>query len=85
MNNPQARQTQNENKVIDRVKKKVKNEWDRLQHEAQGLEKVFQPLLVKFTSNKLLSIISILKWSVGFIPRSAFSQIEKDDDLVENI
>jgi hypothetical protein len=33
----------------------------------------------------LISIIDILKWGVGFIPCSVFSQIEKDDDLAKNI
>jgi len=66
-------------------KKEAKNEWDQFQLEAQGLEQVRQPLLVKFTSNKLLGIINIPKWNVGFIPCNVFSQIEKDDDLVENI
>jgi hypothetical protein len=67
------------------MKKKTKNEWDRFQLEAQGFEQVHQPLLVKFTTNKLLRIIYIPKWNVGFIFYNVFSQIEKDDDLVENI
>jgi hypothetical protein len=85
LNNPQAWQTWNEKKAIDRTKKKAKVEWDQLQLEVQGLEKVRQPLLVKFTFNKLLGTINIPNWGVGFILRNVFSQIEKDDDLVENI
>jgi hypothetical protein len=39
----------------------------------------------KSTFDKLLHIIGILRWGVGFIPHNAFSRIEKDDDLVETI
>jgi len=85
LNNSQAQQTWNEKKVIDQAKKKAKVIWDWLQLEAQGLEKVYQPLLVRFASNKLLSIINIPKQGVGFILRSAFSRIEKDDDLANII
>jgi hypothetical protein len=41
--------------------------------------------LSNFTFDKLLGVINIPKWGVGFIPHNAFSRIEKDDDLVEII
>jgi len=85
LNNSQAKQTRNDKKAVIWTKKKTKAEWDRLQLEAQGLEEVRQPLLVRFASDKLLSIINIPKWGVGFIPCSAFSRIEKDDDLADII
>jgi hypothetical protein len=66
-------------------KKKVEIEWDWLQLEAQGLEEVHWPLLVRFIFDKLLGIINIPKCGVGFILRSAFSRIEKDDDLAKII
>jgi hypothetical protein len=58
--------------LIER-RKKLKVEWDRFQLEIQGLEEVHQPLLVKFTFDKLLNVINIPKWGVGFILRNAFS------------
>jgi hypothetical protein len=38
LSNPHARQKQNENKALDRMKKKAKLEWDELQAEAQQME-----------------------------------------------
>jgi hypothetical protein len=35
LNNPHAKQKQNEKKAIDKVKKKAKLEWDELQAQAQ--------------------------------------------------
>ncbi len=37
---------------------------------------------MKLTYNRLLNLIGILGWGVGFIPPNAFSWIEKDGDLV---
>ncbi len=39
--------------------------------------------LIQLAFNKLLNFIRILAWGVRFITCSVFSQIEKDDDLVE--
>jgi hypothetical protein len=44
-----------------------------------NLLEVDQPL------TKLLHIIDIPIWGLGFIPCNVFSQIENDDDLVEII
>jgi hypothetical protein len=33
----------------------------------------------------MLGIIGILAWGVGFIPQSAWTSLEKDDNLVEAI
>jgi hypothetical protein len=38
LSNPHVRQKQNENKTLDRMKKKAKLEWDELQAEAQQME-----------------------------------------------
>jgi iron only hydrogenase large subunit-like protein len=76
LNNPQARQTQNEKKAIDQAKKKVKAKWDRLQLEAQGFEEVHQHLLVKFAFDKLLNVINILKWGVGFVLIMPFHELK---------
>jgi len=46
---------------------------------------VWQLLLMRFISCKLIGIIDILMWGVGFIPRNVFSWIEKDDDLAKTI
>jgi hypothetical protein len=40
LSNPHARQKQNEKKVLDRVKKKAKLEWDELQAQTQQMEQV---------------------------------------------
>ncbi len=37
---------------------------------------------MKVTSNRLLNLIGILGWGVGFIPPNAFSWIKKDGDIV---
>ncbi len=42
-------------------------------------------LLIWLAFNKLLKFICILAWGVRFIPCNVFTQIEKDDDLVEII
>jgi hypothetical protein len=85
LNNPHARQKHNEKKVIDRVKKKAKLEWDELQAQAQQMEQVMWPLLVCLASKILLGIIGIPTWGVGFIPQSAWACLEKDENLVETI
>jgi hypothetical protein len=41
--------------------------------------------LVRLAFNKLLHIIGIPMWGVGFIPHNTFSRIEKDNDLVKII
>jgi hypothetical protein len=66
------------------VKKKVELEWDELQDQAQQMPQVKRPFLVRLTS-KMLSIIGILAWGVGFIPQSAWVCLEKDENLVEVI
>jgi hypothetical protein len=33
----------------------------------------------------MLGIIGIFTWGVGFIPQSAWAQLEKDDNFVEAI
>jgi hypothetical protein len=38
LNNPHARQNQNEKKVLHNVKKKAELEWDELQTQAQQME-----------------------------------------------
>jgi hypothetical protein len=85
LSNPHARQKWNENKIINRIKKKPKLEWDELQAQAQQMEQVKQPLLVHLTSKILLGIIGILAWKVGFIPQNAWACLEKDENLVETI
>jgi hypothetical protein len=67
------------------VKKKVELEWDELQAQAQHMEQVKQPLLVRLTSEILLGIIGIPTWGLGFIPQSAWARLEKDENLVETI
>ncbi len=62
-----------------------KTKWDQLHIMPQCLEKIWQPLLVRLTSNRLLNLIGILGWGVGFIPPNAFSWIKKDGDLVGTI
>jgi hypothetical protein len=84
LSNPHVRQKQNEKKAFDRVKKKVKLEWDELQDQAQQMRQIKWPLLVCLTS-KMLSIIGIPAWGVGFIPQSAWVHLEKDKNLVETI
>jgi hypothetical protein len=85
LNNSHARQKQNKKKALDRMKKKVELEWDELQTQAQQMEQVKQPLLVRLTSKMLLSIIGISTWGVGFIPHSAWAHLDKDEILVETI
>ncbi len=46
LSNSHARQKQNEKKVVDKVKKKAKLEWDEFQAQAQQMDQVKQPLLV---------------------------------------
>jgi hypothetical protein len=43
------------------------------------------PLLVRLASEILLGIIGIPAWGVGFIPKSAWVRLEKDENLVEKI
>jgi hypothetical protein len=85
LNNPHARQRRNEKKVFYRVKKKAKLEWDEFQAQAQQMEQVKRPLLVRLASEILLGIIGILARGVGFIPQSAWARLEKDENLVETI
>ncbi len=49
------------------------------------LQEVQQSLLIRLSFDKLLHILDIPLWRVGFIPCNIFSQIEKDDDLVKTI
>ncbi len=53
------------------MKKKAKLKWDELQAQAQQMERVKQPLLVRLASKILLGIIGILAWGVVFIPQNA--------------
>jgi hypothetical protein len=53
------------------MKKKVKLEWDKLKTQVQQMEHVRWPLLVHLAF-KMLGIIGILAWGVGFIPQSAW-------------
>jgi hypothetical protein len=85
LNNLHARQKWNEKKALDRVKKKTKLEWDELQAQAQQMEQVKRPLLVRLASKIVLSIIGIPAWGVGFIPQSAWAHLEKNENLVETI
>ncbi len=72
LNNPHARQNQNEKKAFDKMKKKAKLEWDELQAQAQQMEQVKQPLLVCLASEILSGIIGIPAWGLGFIPQRAW-------------
>ncbi len=65
MNNPHARQKQNEKKALDQVKKKVESKWDELQARVSQMEQVKWPLLVHLTFKMLLGIIGILAWGWG--------------------
>jgi hypothetical protein len=65
LNNPHARQKRNEKKVLDRMKKKAELEWDELQAQAQQMEQVKRPLLVRLASEILLGIIGIPTWGWG--------------------
>jgi hypothetical protein len=85
LNNPHARQKWNENKVLNKVKKRAKLEWDELETQTQQMEQVKRPLLVCLASEILLGIIGIPAWGVGFIPKSAWVHLEKDENLVEKI
>jgi hypothetical protein len=85
LSNPHTRQNRNEKKVLDRVKKKAKLEWDELQAQAQQMEQVKWLLLVRLASEILLGIIGIPTWGVGFIPQSSWAHLEKDKNLVETI
>jgi hypothetical protein len=85
LSNRHARQKWNEKKAFDRMKKKVELEWDELQAQAQQMEQVKRPLLVRLASEILLGIIGILAWGVGFIPQSAWACLEKNENLVETI
>jgi hypothetical protein len=38
LSNPHAKQKRNEKKALDRVKKKAKLEWDKIQAQAQHME-----------------------------------------------
>jgi hypothetical protein len=49
------------------------------------MEQVKRPLLVHLASEILLGIIGIPAWGVGFIPQSAWTRLEKDENLVETI
>jgi len=85
LSNPHGRQKQSEKKALDRAKKKAKLEWDELQAQAQQMEQVKRPLLVRLAFEILLGIIGIPTWGVGFIPQSAWACLEKDENLVETI
>ncbi len=85
LNNPHVRQKQNEQKALDKMKKKVELEWDELQAQTQQMEQVKRLLLVRLTFEILLGIIGILAWGVGFIPQSAWACLEKDENVVEII
>ncbi len=83
LSNPHARQKRHKNKALNTVKKKTELEWDELQAQAQQMEQVKRPLLVRLASEILLGIIGIPTWGVGFIPQSAWARLEKDENLVE--
>jgi hypothetical protein len=83
LSNPHARQKRHKNKALNTVKKKIELEWDELQAQAQQMEQVKRPLLVRLASEILLGIIGIPTWGVGFIPQSAWARLEKDENLVE--
>jgi len=85
LNNLQTWQTHNEEKAIHWMKKKNKAKWDQFQIEVQCLKEVWWLLLVKLTYDKLLQIIGIPMWGVGFIPYNKFSQIEKYNDFTKII
>jgi len=85
LNNPHARQKWNETKVLNRMKKKVELKWDELQAQAQQMEHVKRPLLVRLAFKILLGIIGILAWGVGSIPQNAWTPLEKDENLIETI
>jgi hypothetical protein len=85
LSNPHIRQKWNEKKALNRVKKKVELKWDELQAQAQQMEQVKRPLLVRLTSEILLGIIGIPAWRVGFIPQRAWACLKKDENLVETI
>ncbi len=63
-------------RFFDKVKKKAKLEWDELQAQAQQMEQVKRPLLVRLASKILLGIIGIPTWGVGFIPQSLWARLE---------
>ncbi len=67
------------------MKNEAELEWDELQAQAQQMEQVKQPLLVRLTSEILLGIVGIPIWGAGFIPQSAWAHFEKDENLVETI
>jgi hypothetical protein len=75
----------NEQKAIAHAQTKVALEWDCLEEATQGHEEVLKPPLVKLASKILLKILGISNWGVGYIPRNAFSQIEKSDELGNTI
>jgi hypothetical protein len=68
LSNLHARQKQNEKKALDRVKKKAELEWDELQAQAQQMEKIKRPLLVRLASEILLGIIGIPTLGGGVHP-----------------
>jgi hypothetical protein len=65
LNKLYAWQICNEKKVVDWMKKEVEAKWDQFQIEMQHFGKVWWPLFVRFTFNKLLHIIGIPMWGVG--------------------
>ncbi len=67
------------------MKKKAELEWDELQAQAQQMEQVTWPLLVRLASEILLGIIGIPTWGMGFIPQSAWARLEKNENLIETI
>jgi hypothetical protein len=83
--NPHARQKWNEKKAFDRVKKKTKLEWDKLQTQVQQMEQVKLPLLVHLASEFFVGHHWDSNMGVGFIPQSAWARLEKDENLVESI
>ncbi len=85
LSNPHVKQKQNEKKALDIVKKKAKLEWDGLQAQAQQMEQIKWPLLVRLASDILLGIIGIPAWGARFIPQSAWVCLEKHKNLVETI
>jgi len=85
LSNPHPRRKHNEKKAFDRAKKKTKLKWDELQAQVQQMEHVRWPLLVRLAFEILLGIIGISAWGVEFILQSAWSCLEKDENLVETI
>lgn len=56
-------------------------EWDQFKEIVKKQPEVKKLPLVKFDYEQLLKILEISTLNVGNIPKNAFSQMEKDEDL----